>query len=876
MKAIVLDPLERRRHLVQTVLLECGHQVTTVSSVEELLAARRSGGHQLVFVAADILRDRGLPLSQQLRIPGEEGSCLILALECDRVADPRELLAAGADDVLAGPLEAESLALRTAIAEHHLQRALRRDRWFETLIALGNTVYTVTDVHGTILYTSPSLTSLSGIPLGDVVGKSVFDLVVPEDLERVRRLFAEVASKPGETLRALLRCWNGRGAQSVVEASVRNGLEDPLIGGLIITSTDVTRQRQMESALESSQTRYRTLVETAREGIAICDADEKLTFVNPAFAEQLGFPRDEMTGMNLRELTDAAEFARLQRETAARRLGTANRYEVRLFTKQGSLRVLAVSAAPLFSETGEFLGTLGVTTDITDRRREAERLRKSEERYRLIAENVSDVIWSRHLPEPVPVPALADLAAAEAFAEEILGGLEATYVSPSVTRMLGYSVSEALMYSVRDVLVPASYARLRKAVASAALNHQSGQPGSMTVELQYLTRDGGTRWGELTGTFLWDDQCRIVGSLVVTRDITERKQVEEALLGSELRLRRLIENMPDFVILVDENARICYVNRAAANRQPQEMLGHDGFGFLVEASREACRQLFATALKTGDVQFVEVQGVSGLWWSCRLVPLKEQTGTSHVMIICTDVTEEKRVGEALQDEQDLLRRLIELHERDRKVLAFELHDGFAQQLTGAMMSLEAAARLISSAPEKAAASLKDSMRLLRDSVDESRRLVSGLCPPVLDQFGIVPAVEHLVGLNHCGEQLEIEFVTRGRSQRLASPIENAVFRIVQETLTNIRRHSGSRKAVVELRFDDQTVSVQVRDWGSGFDPGSVREACFGLRGIRERARLLGGQAEIVSSPGGGTVVQVSLPMIEPAPDSGNRGEWDWG
>ncbi len=876
MKAIVLDPVEERQKLVQAVLAEQGHLVTIVRSVEELLAMRRAGNHHLVFVAAEILREKGLPLSQQLRLPGQEGSCLILALQSDLAVHPRDILAAGADDVLAGHLDPDTLVLRTAIAEHHLRRALRRDRWFEALIALGNTVYTVTDAHGNILYTGPSLTNLPGYHPGEMLGKSVFDLVVPEDVPRARRLLSEVISKPGATQRAQLRWWNGHGPQGVVEASVRNCLDDPLFGGLLITSTDVTKQCAMETALETSEARYRVLVETAREGIAICNADETLTFVNPAFAELLGYPRDEMTGMNLRELTDAAEFAKLKCETALRRSGIASRYEVRLWTKQRNTRILSISAAPLFSETGEFLGTLGVTTDITERRREAERLRKSEERYRLIAENVSDVIWTRHLREPLTVPDPLDLAGAEAFTEDLLGKLAATYVSPSVTRMLGYSVLEALTFSIQDVLTPRSYTNLRRSITAALLTRDDPQSRPMTVELEYLTKDGGTRWGEMTGSFLWDEQRRILGTLVVTRDITERKLVEEALLGSEHRLRRLIENLPDFVILVDEHAQICYVNRGAANRQPQELLGHDGFGFLAQASQEACRKAFTAALQTGDVQYVEAKGLSGLWWSCRLVPLKEKTSTTHVMIICTDVTEEKRANEALHEEQDLLRQLIELHERDRKVLAFELHDGFAQQLTGAMMSLEVASRMMAATPEKATVPLKDSMRLLRESIEESRRLVSGLCPPVLDQFGIVAAIEHLVGLNHCDEQLAIEFVTRGRARRLAAPLENAVFRIVQETLTNIRRHSGSRKAVVELRFDDQSVSAEVRDWGAGFDLGSVCEDCFGLRGIRERARLLGGQAEIVSTPGEGTVVQVCLPMIEPRSDNGNRNEWGQG
>jgi len=166
------------------------------------------------------------------------------------------------------------------------------------------------------------------------------------------------------------------------------------------------------------------------------------------------------------------------------------------------------------------------------------------------------------------------------------------------------------------------------------------------------------------------------------------------------------------------------------------------------------------------------------------------------------------------------------------------------------------------------------MRLLRESIAESRRLVSGLRPPVLDQFGIVAAVEHLVGLNHCDGQLETEFVSRGRARRLAAPLENAVFRIVQEALTNIRRHSKSQTATVELQMNGNQVCVEVRDSGIGFEPSEIQETCFGLRGIRERARLLGGYAEILSAPGEGTTVRVTLPMIESHVDGTGRDHAD--
>lgn len=738
MRILVLDLHKRRRQLLESVLAGQGHEVTVVGSVSELIAERRSKGHQLVFIAAETVHHEGLPLSQQLRLPGEEGRCVVLAIEDEGTADVHDLLAAGVDDVLAGPLDSSGILLRTSIAEHRLRRGLRRERWFETLVALGTTVYTVTDARGIVVYTSPSLTNVSGFDPATLIGRSFVDLVVPDDRETARRLLAEAVSRPGEMPRARLRCRNEDGAEYIFEASVRNCLDDSLIGGLIITSTDVTK------------------------------------------------------------------------------------------------------------------------------------LRESEERYRLIAENVSDVIWTRQLPEPIEVIELRDYDAAEGFTRSVLDRMKGSYVSPSITHLLGYSVAEALSLPIQQVLTERSYSELLQSIATALLHRAEGRRGAVTQELEYRTKSGGTCWVEITGSFLWDERGRVAGSLTVGRDVAQRKEMEEALLDSEHRLRRLIENMPDFVILVDENAEIDYVNRGVKDLKASELIGRSGFGFLTEECRPACRRAFVAALKTGEVQYLEAQDIFGSWWSCRLVPLKETTVATHVMIICTDMTEHRQAREAVQKEQDLLRQMIELQERDRKVLAFELHDGFAQQLTGAMMSIEVAARLMACRPEEAKASLTEAARLLRESIEESRRLVSGLCPPVLEQFGIVPALEHLASLNHCDGQLEIEFVLRGRIKRLAAPLENAIFRVVQESLTNIRRHSRSRKALVELRLQDEEVCIEVRDWGIGFQPDGVRETCFGLRGIRERARLFGGKAEILSAPLEGSRVRVSLPMIEPPCRDGAR------
>jgi len=192
--------------------------------------------------------------------------------------------------------------------------------------------------------------------------------------------------------------------------------------------------------------------------------------------------------------------------------------------------------------------------------------------------------------------------------------------------------------------------------------------------------------------------------------------------------------------------------------------------------------------------------------------------------------------------------------------AYEIHDGLAQEMTGALMHLEAFQHQMPQTAEHA--EFDRGLGLLRQAVHETRRLISGLRPPVLDELGIVAAIDYLVNEVR-GDLPQIEFIHRTTFDRLAPPLESAIFRIVQEALTNIRRHSGSGKARIELFEHGAWLRLRVRDWGRGFVPQAVNGGHFGLQGIRQRARLLDTSAVIDSAPGKGTSIVVDFPLLLP-------------
>jgi PAS domain S-box-containing protein len=230
--------------------------------------------------------------------------------------------------------------------------------------------------------------------------------------------------------------------------------------------------------------------------------------------------------------------------------------------------------------------------------------------------------------------------------------------------------------------------------------------------------------------------------------------------------------------------------------------------------------------------------------------------------VIRDISERKRSDRQLYEQHRFLEQLIQAHERDRQLMAYEIHDGLVQVLSGAMLHLESIDHEQRALSSRAQGEFQLVLKLLRQAVQDSRRLISGLRPPILDEHGIVMAIEYLVA-EHASRGLNVRFVHHVQFGRLEPLLEGNLFRIAQEALNNAQRHSQAEEVVVRLNQPDRRVHLHVCDDGTGFDPAQVPDNRFGLQGIRKRAELLGGVARIESAPGQGTRIEVDLPLLSP-------------
>lgn len=208
--------------------------------------------------------------------------------------------------------------------------------------------------------------------------------------------------------------------------------------------------------------------------------------------------------------------------------------------------------------------------------------------------------------------------------------------------------------------------------------------------------------------------------------------------------------------------------------------------------------------------------------------------------------------------RDAMRRVVEAQELERKRLARELHDETGQALTSILLGLKSLEQAVDSEDgRERVASLRD---LVVSTLQDVRRLAVELRPSALDDFGLEPALERLVDTYRQQASVSVDLEIQLGHARLPSEVETALYRMVQEALTNITKHAGATSASILLARSPSAVALVIEDDGEGFDPADGRDGGLGISGMRERLALIGGRLRIESAPGKGTTLAAEVPL----------------
>jgi PAS domain S-box-containing protein len=441
-------------------------------------------------------------------------------------------------------------------------------------------------------------------------------------------------------------------------------------------------------------------------------------------------------------------------------------------------------------------------------------------------------------------------------------GIGEAYVSPQIERTLGFTQAEWLQNPVRwyQQIHPDDRARWSVEAARVFLTGEA-----LRSVYRVLARDGRVVWFHCEVKMARHADGRPWFIHGVGFDITELKQTEEALSRSEEMLRGIFDYAPDTIVVVKRDGRIERVNSQVERMfgySPDELLDQPVEILLPERFRS--RHVEHRANYMADPHLRPMGSGLALYgrrkdggeFPVEIMLSPVERGTSSLVIaVIRDVSRRRLDEEALREYAErmkvLSRRLIAVQEAERRSVALELHDEIGQILTGLRLKLEMIAR---SAEGETRESLAEAQSLVNELMARTRKLSLDLRPATLDHLGLLSALLRHIRQYTSQTGVAVDFRHSGlEGRRFAPELETATFRITQEALTNIARHSGSKEAMVRIWADQHTLAVRIEDNGKGFDPESALAASHssGLAGMRERTLLLGGHFAIESRPGGG-------------------------
>jgi PAS domain S-box-containing protein len=615
-------------------------------------------------------------------------------------------------------------------------------------------------------------------------------------------------------------------------------------------------------ALRESRELFEKVFLSQRDAIFILNADIPPVIIdcNPAAERIFGYARQEMQGRATELLhINRATLEEFQKQLYASiaKQGFFHLNDFMMKRKDETLFPSEHTVVPLNNEKAERNGWVSAVRDITGRKQMQDALRESEERYRLLAENVSDVIWIRDM------------------------NLQLTYISPSVEKLTGYSVQEAMALTLQQSYTPDSIATALK-VFGEELSREKGEQGDpsrvRTIEMEGFRKDGSRIWTEAKMSFLRDSTGHQAGVLGVSRDITDHKRAEQALRENEERYRQLFNHAPAGIYEVDfMKQKFVAVNDVMCEYTGytrEEFLSMNPGDILTEGARaiyyERARKLLAGEQVPAAIEYrIRAKAGREFWVVLNTRPAYENGRVKGATAVVHDITERRKTEDALKRSEERLRslssELIKGQENYRAQVARELHDELGQSLA----LLKHRVRSIKKRVPENESSLQRNCDEAIDSVDEIisqiRRLSKELSPSILKDIGISPAIRWL-GENFTEQySIPISIDIDEISGLFSEEAQMSLYRISQEALTNIGKHAEASHVTFTVKKNTGSIAFVIEDDGKGFDTAGLKgeerwRKGFGLNLIEERVHLLRASFDVQSLMGKGTRILLTIPI----------------
>jgi PAS domain S-box-containing protein len=776
----------------------------------------------------DVLQHDG-KLSCELDIRRGDGSHVHVHLDSLRLE--RDGKAPVVRVVLADISERKLAEAALRASEHH-QRLLENQKIVQTSLD-GFWVIRVSDTH--ILEVNDAFCDMVGYSREELLAMRIHDLEANEAPAETAAHIKRVMEIGHDRFETCHRHKQGH----LVNLEISVSYSDIHGGTFFVFTRDISERKLLEQQLRLKE----YALDQASDAVYLIDANLRFVYVNEAACLALGYSRDELLGLAPPDIdpdVTQEDVRHIHEQVLAKGMPT---FETRHRRRDGSL--FHVEIRPSVFEYQNQTMNLALARDISERKSAEQKLSELQYRNELILNTAGDGICGINEQGRI------------------------NFANPAATKLLGYSIEELYGLSLEGISDGGACPDADCTFPNSAIGGTTCRRNEET----YRRKDGSIFPVSCSRAPIID-HGKCIGAVVMFRDITERRWMEKALAASEREFRSLAENSPDIITRYDRLCRLVYLNpilEKALDADPSQLIGKMPAEFKLnqQINLDALEAKLGSVLKSEKSDEIEIEVIypSGEHHihHVRLAVERDIEGkVSGVLAIWRDITERKQAERQLRD---LTSHLLTVREEEKASIAREIHDDLGGTLTALKMEAGWLADELS-ANKKTAPLLthvEAMSALLDNAVAVTRRVITDLRPTILDDLGLLAALEW-----QCGQFQKRTGITcrvastgdRKSDEKLDKTVSINLFRILQESLTNVARHSGATRVKVEFRHDGAEVMLEISDNGSGLQKGRAASSTtsYGIRGMCERVEQLGGRIDFGFPSDGGFSVTVKLPL----------------
>jgi two-component system sensor histidine kinase UhpB len=727
------------------------------------------------------------------------------------------------------------------------EKLIHNEKHFRSLIENSAEGLAILSSDGIVLEMSPSGEKILGYFTSELGDIHRADIIHPEDIFNVKLLFEEVAVTPASLKKIEYRIKTAHGNLIWIACTYHNLIEEPGIHGIVLNFRDITEQKEADQALQVSEEQYRFLFHLNPQPMWIYDADT-LHFleVNEAAVQHYGYSAAEFHKMTIRDI-QPSDDATIFPENPDRPDNEKERSFSNLIwshrKKNGDTIFVEIKSNELHYNGR--LASLVLANDITEKVKAEEELARERYLLRTLIDHLPDYIYVKDSQFRHIINNKANV--------ELMGAKdEKETLGKTVLDYFDRDVAEKYIQHDRQVM-------------------EKGQ-AIHNLEEAILTHGNKKRWLLTTKVPLKDENNKVFGIVGVSRDITAQKEIAESLRISNERFNMVSKATNDAIWDWD-----LVTNEILWNKAIKHLFGYKDpeigktadwwYEKIHPEDRERVVSKIHHHIDSGiekwqdEYRFVKADGTYKFVLDRGFILLNNEQKPYRMIGAMMDITERKKLEAELAEQKinkqrEITEATIQAQEKERSELGKELHDNINQILSTTKLYIDMALTETDIREEL----LQKTYRNISSAIEEIRMLSKSLVPPSLGDIGLKEAVSELVASLNISQRVKLTLKTTGIEMvTMPDNIKLMAYRIVQEQVNNIIKHSRATTAEIKLAVSKKMFNITVKDNGIGFD-SKRKSNGIGLSNITSRAELHNGKVEVVSSPGKGCTLKVSLPF----------------